>query len=92
MANGGTQCNIFNRHFKDWWESGALRPGGNQQSIQAFKKFAKMTNNFEDAWIECICAPSVSPAAAKMKYDEKRDFYEKYCYQPGLLDHTELNS
>ncbi len=45
----------------------------------------------DDERIECVCGIGVSPAAAKYTYVEKRDFYKKYCYGPGLLDHERLN-
>jgi len=91
MANGSTQCAIFNRHFKSWWESGALKPARNEKSLKAFQKFGKVANNFESALIECVCCPGVSPAAAKFTYQEKFHEYEKYCFRPGLLDHEKLN-
>jgi G:T/U-mismatch repair DNA glycosylase len=92
MANGSTQCTFFNRHFKDWWESGELKPADTEVSKKAFQKYAKKTNNFENASIECLVGLGVSPAAAKFSYKEKRDYYEQYCYDPGLLDQKELNS
>ncbi len=91
LANGSTQCTIFNRHFQDWWRSGELKPASNENSIRNFKKYAKFTNNFEDAQIECVCAIAVSPAAAKYTYNEKRAFWEEYCFKPGLLDHKSIN-
>jgi len=88
LVNGTTQSNLFNRHFKSWWESGDLKPGKNPQSIKAFGKLQKISKgNFENARIECICGPSVSPAAASLSYIEKRDFYETFCYKPGLAFH-----
>lgn len=90
LANGGTGCTMFNRHFRDWWLSGELKPGSNAESKKAFDKFAKKTNNFRDAKIEVISALSVSPAAAKYSYEEKRKFWEDYVYRPGLKDHEEL--
>jgi hypothetical protein len=36
-------------------------------------------------WV--IPALAVSPAAARHSYAEKRDFWDKYVYQPGLNDH-----
>jgi G:T/U-mismatch repair DNA glycosylase len=90
LANGGTGCTMFNRHFKDWWLSGELKPGSNAESEKAFDKFAKKTDNFRDANIEVISALSVSPAAARYSYEEKRKFWEDYVYGPGLRDHEEL--
>jgi len=87
LANGGTQCTLFARHFKSWWESGELMPAENETSIKAFKRFAKKTNNFENGKIKCVCALGVSPAAALYSYEQKRDFWEQYCYEPGLKNH-----
>jgi hypothetical protein len=36
--------------------------------------------------IHLVSAISVSPAAAAYSYEEKRDFWEKFVYQPGLED------
>ena len=90
LANGGTGCTMFNRHFRDWWLSGELKPGSNAESKKAFDKFAKKTNNFRDAKIEVISALSVSPAAARFSFEEKRNFWEGHVYGPGLKDHEEL--
>ena len=35
--------------------------------------------------IEIISAISVSPAAAKFTYEQKRDFWEEFVYKPGLM-------
>ena len=47
-------------------------------------------NNQDHNKIECICGLGVSPAAAKFTYVQKRDFYTRYCYEPGLEDHRRL--
>ena len=91
LANGGTGCTQFSRHFKDWFLSNQLKPGDNEESVKAFaKKFAKKTDNFKGAVIEVISALPVSPAAAKYSYTEKRDSWERYVYAPGLHDHERL--
>ena len=36
--------------------------------------------------ITFVSAVSVSPAAAGYSYTQKRDFWEKFVYQPGLSD------
>lgn len=36
--------------------------------------------------ITLISAKSVSPAAARYTYEEKRDFWSEYVYKPGLAD------
>uniref|UniRef100_A0A7S4K3B2 Uracil-DNA glycosylase-like domain-containing protein n=1 Tax=Odontella aurita TaxID=265563 RepID=A0A7S4K3B2_9STRA len=92
LANGGTGCEMFRRHFDTWWRSGELMPEENQQSVQAFRKYAKVTENFKEGQIRCVSAISVSPAAAKYSYSEKRAFWEEYVYQPGLRDHKILSS
>jgi len=92
LANGTTGATFFNRHFKDWWQSGDLRPGMNKESIKVFQRFAKVANDFENSRIECICGLGVSPAAAKFSYIQKRDFYMEHCYGPGLADHERLNT
>lgn len=104
LCNGSSSAVFFNRHFKDWWMSGQLKPGLNKESIQAFQKYEKMRKKqnekqevkeenlySDDERIECICGIGVSPAAAKYTYVEKRDFYKEFCYGPGLEDHKRLN-
>lgn len=88
LANGGTGSNMFNKHFKEWWKSGQLRPGEDEFSQGAFGNIhARLTKNAESgAIITCISAISVSPAAAKYSYKEKRDFWEEHVYKPGLRD------
>jgi G:T/U-mismatch repair DNA glycosylase len=89
LANGGTSCTIFNKHFTDWWLSGDLKPGTNYESIIAFGKFGKLRNLFGTRRIECISAISVSPAAARYSFSEKRLFWEEFVYGPGLNAHKE---
>lgn len=91
FANGFEQCRLFNRHFQDWWLSGDLIPGTNEVSQKAFKKYILKTRDIRRPQIECICLPSVSPAAASISYIDKREQYKRYCYDPGLQDHAELN-
>ena len=92
MANGMKQCSFFNKYFAEWWLSGELKPGTNELSIKAFeKKWSKKTDGFKDAKIEIICMPGVSPAAASIPYDVKRDAFREYCYNPGLSDHKIIN-
>lgn len=42
--------------------------------------------------IEVYCMPGVSPAAASVSYEKKREEYQRYCYGPGLADHERLKS
>jgi G:T/U-mismatch repair DNA glycosylase len=100
LANGGTASSFFNKHFKEWWESGQLQPAQDEFSQRAFGKVharvlkQKVKKNAEttdkDAGvITCIAAISVSPAAARYSYKEKRDFWEQHVYRPGLQDYQE---
>merc|ERR1711862_844086 len=95
MANGAKQCSFFNRYFGEWWMSGELKPGeGHDRSQRAFGKWAKKLktrDNFKDTAIEVYCMPGVSPAAAGISYEAKRNAFRKFCFEPGLLDHKKLN-
>ena len=55
------------------------------------EEYGNNTANQDHNKIECICGIGVSPAAAKFTYVQKRDFYKKVCYDPGLEDHRRLN-
>lgn len=55
------------------------------------EEYDNVTANQDHNKIECICGIGVSPAAAKFTYVQKRDFYTKFCYEPGLEDHRCLN-
>lgn len=96
FANGGGACTIFKKHFKEWLDSGQLVPGANDESQRAFKKWTPDSNrttcDHNSNQIECISALAVSPAAAKYTYEQKRDFWDKYVYSPGLADHESLKS
>lgn len=104
LANGGTGCTMFNKHFREWWESGELVPASDEFSNKAFAKVyqrsqasvvdkEETSDEKEDGaaspLITCISAISVSPAAAMYSYKEKRDFWEQHVYQPGLRDYKE---
>jgi len=94
IANGLGGCKLFLKHFRSWWEDKDdkdeyfLMPGRNDESLRAFPKYKDRTNGK----IEVISALAVSPAAAKYSYLEKRDFWEKYCYAPGLKDYQRLKT
>ena len=92
MANGAKQCAIFNKYFGDWWLSGELKPGENDLSQRAFKKWTKPTDGFKNGKIKVYCMPGVSPAAASIPYEVKRDVFREYCYGPGLIDDERLNN
>jgi double-stranded uracil-DNA glycosylase len=100
FANGGTGCNIFKKHFREWLQSGELQAlPGHEASEKAFYSViaraekthlgANMSNG--RITINLICAISVSPAAARYSYVQKRDSWEEYVYQPGLLDFVEAS-
>ena len=74
FANGKSCLAIFKRHFSDWFKSGKL--------IMHEAEEASVTNVTDT--ITCVCALSVSPAASTLTYKEKRDFWEKFVYLPGL--------
>merc|ERR1711971_973773 len=92
-ANGQGGCRFFLKHFRSWWGDQddsdgefLLMPGQDDESLRAFSKYKDRTNGK----IQVISALAVSPAAAKVSYLEKRDFWEKHCYQPGLQDYNRL--
>jgi hypoxanthine-DNA glycosylase len=89
LANGGTGCQYFKKHFRAWLDSGELVPSSHSASQQAFKKWTGNTGKRESGvnrQITCISALAVSPAAAKYTYEEKRAFWEEFVYAPGLSD------
>ena len=95
IANGQGGCRFFLKHFRSWWEDRddndgqfLLMPGQNDGSLRAFSKYKDRTNGK----IQVISALAVSPAAAKFGYLEKREFWEKHCYQPGLEDYNQMNN
>jgi len=98
LANGGTGSAMFVKHFRSWIRD----PDGddvefvvadNDASRQAFGKVVvgSASGGGEETLrsrrsITLVSAISVSPAAARYSYEEKRDFWEKYVYRPGLED------
>ena len=92
LANGGTGCSMFLKHFQKWWLDGALQPGENEESKRAFGRVDKRVTHRAAKPISCISAISVSPAAANYSYQKKRDFWELHVYQPGLKLHQELKA
>jgi len=42
--------------------------------------------------IEVYCMPGVSPAAASVSYVDKRSEFQKYCYEPGMMDYKRLSN
>jgi len=94
MANGMKQCSFFSKYFGQWWLDGELIPGKSELSQKVFKKWSKKTNGFEKnngkRQIEVYCMPGVSPAAASVSYEKKREAFQRFCYGPGLADHERL--
>ena len=92
MTGGAKQCEFLNKYFAEWWLSGELKPGNNELSRKAFEKnFSTETDGFKNGRIEVYCMPGVSPAAASISFEVKRDAYREFCYNPGLSDHKKLN-
>jgi hypoxanthine-DNA glycosylase len=90
LANGGSGSTLFARHFADWWATGDLTHGGNAESVTAFQKLERKVKQHSNNPVVCICALSVSPAAARYDYVTKRDFWEQNVYQPGIELHEQL--
>ncbi len=91
MANGTTGGAYFVKHFSEWFIDGKILAAEDELSQRVFKSImnkAKKSNpgGFDKDAIKVICVPSVSPAAASLTYLQKRDAWEKYCYNPGLQD------
>jgi TDG/mug DNA glycosylase family protein len=82
FANGKSGLDFFNRHFKKWWETGEI-------IFKSSSDENKVTKSDKPNAIKCICALSVSPAAATVTYKEKRDFWDEFIYSPGLKFHEE---
>jgi len=98
LANGSTGSSLFNKHFKEWWDSGELCSANDDFSQRAFGKQQKRAQTLaakrgskgdSTTTITCICAIGVSPAAARYSYKEKRDFWEQHVYAPGLQDYKQ---
>jgi G:T/U-mismatch repair DNA glycosylase len=97
FANGGTGCKLFVKHHRDWLASGQFVAATNEESRKAFgpalrkvvetePQAATATTTTTTTTITLISALSVSPAAARHSYKEKRDFWDEFVYQPGLAD------
>ena len=92
IANGTTGGKFFVKHFKDWFTDGGLVAGEDELSQRVFKAVMNSAKKMSAAnvgevnngdVIEVVCLPSVSPAAAKFSYLEKRELWEKGCFEPG---------
>jgi N-glycosylase/DNA lyase len=95
IANGTTGGQLFVKHFSDWFMDGKLRAANDEMSQRVLKavmnKSKRSNNGICEHSIEVVCLPSVSPAAASFTYLEKRDAWEKGCYDPGLADYHRWN-
>lgn len=96
IANGTTGGQMFVKHFRDWFLDGKLRPASDETSQRVLKAVMNQQSKKSmikicERSIEVVCLPSVSPAAASFSYLEKRDAWEKGCYNPGLADYLSWN-
>ncbi|CAB9504848.1 Inherit from COG: U mismatch-specific DNA glycosylase (Partial), partial [Seminavis robusta] len=101
FASGMTTCQLFVKHFRDWLESGELDYlHGHEASEKAFAKAIARGSKVQttkkrrkpSTTITLVAALSVSPAAARYSYKEKRDFWDEYVYKPGLCDYNNQSS
>ena len=88
LANGSSTAALFKKYFKDWLSSGVFRAGDDAYSQKTLGKMVSRKPEVEtiEPRIAIISAISVSPAAAKFTYEEKRDYWEANVYEPGLAD------
>jgi len=91
FANGKSSLDVFNRHFKEWWSTGEiiLHKSSCTTIFKSSSNKDEVIKSDKPNVIKCICAISVSPAAATVTYKEKRDFWGKFIYSPGLRYHEE---
>jgi double-stranded uracil-DNA glycosylase len=100
FSNGGTTSRLFAKHFSDWLSTGQLVPYENETSLKGLGKLVRSmqsavgskrdwTSNYQ---IALVAALSVSPAAARYSYSEKRDFWDEHVYRPGLALLNEARS
>lgn len=93
IANGTTGGKFFVKHFKDWFVNGGIVAAQDEMSQRCFKsamnsaKRAAAVAAADRPAIEVVCLPSVSPAAAKFTYLEKREAWDRWCFGPGLIDY-----
>jgi len=80
LSNGSASGKLFRQLHRDWIATGEVVAHASSQ-----RYFGKKTAPSRRR-IVCIVAAAVSPAAARMTYVEKRDFWEEHVYGPGLKD------
>lgn len=85
LSNGRGQLALFRKHFSEWMASGQLVVMDTAaESPTLIDDSIPRTGWTSPHRIEIVPALPVSPAAAMYTYQEKRDFWEKHVYQPGL--------
>lgn len=90
LTNGTTSAKLFKKHFKDWCASGKLRVNDDKNSKSILGN--TLSEGEEAGQITVVVAKSVSPAFAGMTYNDKRDFWERHVFLPGLRHfNTDLN-
>jgi hypothetical protein len=85
LANGTTAGSFFRKHFKEWLQSGELQAAEDAVSQKVLGKACRSVPGVTPR-LTIVVAKSVSPAAAKFPYAEKRDFWEEHVFQPGLVE------
>lgn len=96
ITNGSTACQLFVKHHRNWLKSGQLVYSPDDTSKKAFGKKVLSADHerismpmnhpqwTSDHVIVLVSAISVSPAAARYTYLDKRTFWEDNVYTPGL--------
>jgi G:T/U-mismatch repair DNA glycosylase len=87
FSNGGTTARLFAKHFTDWLSTGQLVPYENEASLKGLGRLVRSMQSSvggkhdwtSNCQIALVAALSVSPAAARYSYSEKRDFWDAHC-------------
>jgi G:T/U-mismatch repair DNA glycosylase len=82
LANGTTGSKFFVKHNREWLQSGELVAADDEWSQKAFAKACRCQGHI-DPHITLVSALSVSPAAARYSYEQKRSFWEEHVYASG---------
>jgi hypothetical protein len=67
--------------------SSTKKPTGRAASSVADEDVSDINDGSGSPAIRLYCALAVSPAAARYTYEEKRDWWEKHVFAPGLQDY-----
>ena len=93
LANGTSGYSFFKKHFAQFLKSGEWQlvdtkkgDDGKSSNPKTKKTNSPLPRENKNSPLLIIPALAVSPAAATYSYIEKRDFWEKHVYQPGLQD------